>query len=85
MTKSKIFLSGTAFVLAIAGAFASKASNKFSAIVGFTGTNAQNCTRHPEAIACFTSAVGATCKTNSNVRTLKTSKCVKTLHTTPNE
>lgn len=35
MTKSKIFLGGSAFLLAIAGAFASKASNKTAVLNGY--------------------------------------------------
>jgi hypothetical protein len=38
MTKSKIFLGGSAFILAIAGAFASKASNKTAVVNGYYAT-----------------------------------------------
>jgi hypothetical protein len=73
MKKSQLFLGATAFVLAIAGAFASKASNKFSPVTAFitngTPGSGNFCTVSVAEAGCLTQGA-ITCKTSNNGRVL---------------
>lgn len=74
MKRSNLFLGASAFVLAIAGAFASKASNKYTGVAcwsssGGVGVVANN--QLSSSVLCDNSQIN-TCKTTSSFRTCYT-------------
>ncbi|WP_373285492.1 DUF6520 family protein [Puia dinghuensis] len=78
MKKSNIILGGTAFVLAIAGAFASKASNKYN--LNACWSKHTTCTTNLGNVACSTGATGVTCKSSTHT-CYSTNTCTNKLHT----
>jgi len=72
MTKNKVFLGMTAFVLAIAGAISTRAMNRYTFYTGFT-LFITLCHKHATAVACTTTVQTNACKTANGVRTVFTS------------
>ena len=91
MKKSQIILGGSAFILAIAGAFATKANRTILLSAAFTQGSASACTKMPAKLNQLTlQAINATALTAGGTRKLRTfhkigtaTICGKTYHKQP--
>jgi len=74
MKKSKAFFGITAFILAIVGAFASKASIKVTSITGYSLLSSGACAAAHVGLSCTTTPGNYLCKILSNgaLRTIYT-------------
>ena len=80
MKKNQIILGASAFVLAIAGAFSTKASNKVAFTNAFTLSGSSCATSI--STSCLTTNAGAICKTSSfNTNSIVTVHCVNRFKT----
>ena len=91
MKKSQIFLGGSAFLLAIAGALATKASHKaITHLAGWTSSNGAVCHRLVAMHLTTVQNIGVTARTTAGNKTLYTATgavgstvCGKKLYTNP--